>query len=225
MIKSILKHLILLTLLSALLACASMEDRLSCNEEALIGTWKADWRLEIWTFEPDGTLQCEGLCNYGAEFGYPERWEGDESANLWSGGVEYLKLHFTEFTFEGTETTTIAFHEPSQNFGPFGHLPASPKRPTMKYANGRRKADERRHVVLRGRPASEWRKPTPTCVLCSRRNHPVLLHEVGSANERSQTIGGLSRSPAQSPTPGFTGCRTNWEKRRAPVKFPRQFDE
>ncbi len=103
MIKSILKHLILLTLLGALSACASMADRLSCNEEVLIGTWKADWRLEIWTFEPDGTLQCEGLCNYGAEFGYPERWEGDESANLWSGGVEYLKLHFTEFTFEGTE--------------------------------------------------------------------------------------------------------------------------
>lgn len=82
-----------------------MGGKESCSEESLIGAWQANWRLEIWTFEPDGTLACEGICNYGAGFGYPEGWEGEESANLWSGGVEYLKLHFTEMTFEGTENS------------------------------------------------------------------------------------------------------------------------
>ncbi|MDX1401004.1 MAG: hypothetical protein R3245_03700 [Kiloniellales bacterium] len=98
-----MRKVMLAGLAFAVAGCIASGDRANCTQESLLGSWRADWRLEIWTFEPDGTLACEGICNYGVDFGYPERWEADPSANLWSSGVEYLKLHFTETTFEGTE--------------------------------------------------------------------------------------------------------------------------
>ena len=83
--------------------CASViEGAESCREETLVGSWKTTWLDEYWTFSADGSLLCEGLCNYGAGVGGPRSWANDPSANLWAGPLEYLKLTFTEKTFEGS---------------------------------------------------------------------------------------------------------------------------
>ena len=81
---------------------ASVEGIESCREETLVGSWKTTWLDEYWTFAPDGSLLCEGPCSYGAGVGSPQGWADDASANLWSGSFEYLKLIFTEKTFEGS---------------------------------------------------------------------------------------------------------------------------
>ncbi len=83
--------------------CASsIEGIESCREDTLAGSWKTTWQDEYWTFGRDGSLVCEGPCNYGAGVGSPRGWADDPSANLWSGSYEYLKLIFTEKTFEGS---------------------------------------------------------------------------------------------------------------------------
>jgi hypothetical protein len=83
-------------------ACASLGDHEACETDSLVGSWKADWILEVWTFEADGDFICTGLCNFGPEIGQPVSWAGDSTANLWAQDEDYIKLEFTDKTFEGT---------------------------------------------------------------------------------------------------------------------------
>ena len=83
-------------------ACEALGDRQACEADSLVGSWKADWILEIWTFESNGDFTCTGLCNFGPDIGKPVSWSGDPTANLWAHDEDYIKLEFTDKTFEGT---------------------------------------------------------------------------------------------------------------------------
>ena len=94
----------LLVLLAGVLgasACASSSVE-PCQEETLVGAWKAEWTDEVWTFEADGRLLCEGVCYYGTGTGQPKGWGYEPEANVWSQPLDYIKLVFTEKTFGGT---------------------------------------------------------------------------------------------------------------------------
>ena len=94
-----LNFLFLLFLSGCAAAGVGGED---CERESLLGTWKTSWMEEYWTFKPDGTLECIGQCFYGLGIGGPEGWADEPHANLWAGEYDFLKLIFSEKTFEGT---------------------------------------------------------------------------------------------------------------------------
>ena len=91
-----------LSLLLGLVACATAEGEGPCSEGTLFQSWKSEQALSIWRFGPEGALECQGICDYGPELGQPLSWAPDPSANLWASGLDYLKLEFSEQTFEGT---------------------------------------------------------------------------------------------------------------------------
>jgi hypothetical protein len=86
----------------ALGACAGNGRNAACVEESLLTAWKADWIRATWTFEPDGRLACEGVCDYGPGFGEPVSWAPEPTANLWASGLDYIKLTFSEVVLDGT---------------------------------------------------------------------------------------------------------------------------
>ena len=96
------RRLSILCCLLFLGACATTGAPRACDEDALVGAWKADWIMEIWTFEADGGFTCTGLCNFGPDIGEPVTWAGDPTANLWASDVDYIRLDFTNKAFEGT---------------------------------------------------------------------------------------------------------------------------
>ena len=98
----VMRKLISLAMMLVLGACAGDGGGGACVEETLLVSWQADWVLAIWTFEPDGRLVCQGICDYGPEIGEPVSWAPEPTANLWSSGLDYIKLTFTETVFEGT---------------------------------------------------------------------------------------------------------------------------
>ncbi len=91
-----------LSLLVGLGACATAPGVGACNEATLFQSWKSEQALSIWRFEPAGVLECQGICDYGPDLGQPLSWAPDPSANLWASELGYLKLEFSEKTFEGT---------------------------------------------------------------------------------------------------------------------------
>ena len=95
-------RVISLPLLLGLFACASVEGAGPCSESTLFQSWKSEQALSIWRFAPEGVLECQGICDYGPDLGEPLSWAPDPTANLWASRLGYLKLEFSEKTFEGT---------------------------------------------------------------------------------------------------------------------------
>lgn len=94
---------LLLFIALTLTGCAAaIEGIEACREDTLVDRWKISWGEEYWTFAPDGSLRCEGTCEYGPGVGRPQSWDDDPSANMWARRFGYLKLVFTEKTFEGS---------------------------------------------------------------------------------------------------------------------------
>ena len=83
-------------------ACASDGRMAPCTEESLLDSWKAEWVFAVWTFEPEGALACQGICDYGPRFGEPLSWAPDPTANLWASGLDYVKISFDKVVLEGT---------------------------------------------------------------------------------------------------------------------------
>lgn len=90
-----------LCLILLLAACTTLRSE-SCSDETLPGNWKAEWAQEIWRFEADGRILCAGNCYYGAGTGKPKGWAYEPEASLWATPIDYIKLVFTERSFEGT---------------------------------------------------------------------------------------------------------------------------
>ena len=84
-----------------LAACTTIRSE-SCSDDNLPGNWKAEWADEIWRFEADGRILCAGNCYYGAGTGKPKGWAYEPDASLWATPIDYIKLVFTERTFDGT---------------------------------------------------------------------------------------------------------------------------
>ena len=90
-----------LCLILMLAACTTIRSE-SCSDDNLPGNWKAEWADEIWRFEADGRILCAGNCYYGAGTGKPKGWAYEPDASLWATPIDYIKLVFTERTFDGT---------------------------------------------------------------------------------------------------------------------------
>lgn len=89
--------------LTALLlaACATKPGVERCREDTLPGAWLAEESGNLWVFQPDGKLSCEGPCRFTATTGEPVSWAYEPNANVWSRPIDYVKLTFTKATFEG----------------------------------------------------------------------------------------------------------------------------
>lgn len=85
-----------------LTACASDPGAPQrCRADTLPGAWRALGSGNVWVFHQDGRLSCEGSCRFTAATGQPLSWAYDDSANIWSSPIDYVKLEFEKGTFEG----------------------------------------------------------------------------------------------------------------------------
>ncbi len=83
-------------------ACAGLpEGTEPCRETTLPGRWTSALTGDVWVFEADGRLACEGRCGFARVIGKPISWAYEPSANVWSEPIEHVKLEFERGTFEG----------------------------------------------------------------------------------------------------------------------------
>ena len=91
-----------LLIASLLSACAGLpEGTEPCREDTLPGRWTSTLTGNIWVFEADGRLACEGHCRFTKVVGQPISWAYEPHANVWSQPIEHVKLEFERGTFEG----------------------------------------------------------------------------------------------------------------------------
>ena len=87
---------------SLLSACAGLpEGTEPCREHSLPGRWTSTLTGNVWVFEADGRLACEGNCRFTKVVGQPISWAYEPHANVWSQPIEHVKLEFERGTFEG----------------------------------------------------------------------------------------------------------------------------
>ena len=92
----------LFTLLGALFLAPAAAWAANCSEETIVGAWQTEWAPEVWSFKADGSLHCQGGCDYGPKYGSPLSWAYDPEATLFSVPIDHVKLEFTAHKFEGT---------------------------------------------------------------------------------------------------------------------------